>query len=117
MTETMTPAEFAAYRHLIGLSARKLAEVFEVRVTTVQDWESGRRGERPPARVAEGMLALVSEHTGLAESMASAGVAEVPREPSSRPRGWYVAAAAHALALAPIEVRWAEKNGPNCWRG
>ena len=67
MTATMTPAKLAACRHLIGLSARELAEVLEVRVTTVQDWESGRRGQRPPARVAEEVLALVSEHTDLAE--------------------------------------------------
>lgn len=102
----LSPAEFAAYRHMIGLSARELAERLDVRVTTVQDWESGRRGARPSSRISDEVRALVAEHAALAQAMAMDGQPVViPR--SSPDRGWLLAAAARALEIEPdIMLEW-----------
>jgi transcriptional regulator with XRE-family HTH domain len=105
----ITGAEFAAYRHLIGLTVDELASALRVNPRTARSWESGR--DPIPARVAEELEALAVEHRALARRMADDGRPVAIRRdktaPTDKPRGWYVAAAARALVIEPdLEVEW-----------
>ena len=106
--DRMTAAEFAAWRHLLGLTLDELAAALAVNPRTTRAWESGR--DPIPARIAGELAALEVEHRELVAAMIAA---EAPvaihrdKQAGPRPRGWYVAAAARALAVEPeLEVDW-----------
>ena len=104
--DRMTPAEWAASRRLTGLTLDQLAAELHVNPRTVRSWEQGR--DPIPAGAAEQIDALVDEVIALARTMADTeGVVTLPREDGDRPRGWYLAAAAHALTLEPdLMLEW-----------
>ncbi len=110
MEDRMTGAELAAWRHLLGLTLDELAETLAVNVRTTRSWESGR--DPIPLRIRAEVAGLVVEHGELAASMVNDGrpvaITRDKAAPSPRPRGWYVAAAARALAVEPgLMVEWA----------
>ena len=110
MGERMTGAEMAAWRHLLGLTLDELAEALAVNVRTTRSWESGR--DPIPLRIRAEVATLVVEHGELAARMVDDGrpvaITRDKAAPSPRPRGWYVAAAARALAVEPgLMVEWA----------
>ena len=110
MGERMTGAEMAAWRHLLGLTLDELAEALAVNVRTTRSWESGR--DPIPLRIRDEVSVLVAEHGNLAARMTAdgrpVGIVRDKATPSPRPRGWYVAAAARALAVEPgLMVEWA----------
>lgn len=93
----MTPAEFAAYRHLMGHTLDSLARRLDVNPRTTRAWETGRDPISATAEAA--ILAEVAEHDRLVDMIDRADVlVRVPRSPSGEwPRGWYVAAVARAI--------------------
>ena len=110
MEDRMTGAELAAWRHLLGLTLDELAGTLAVNVRTTRSWESGR--DPIPLRIRAEVAGLVVEHGELAASMVDDGrpvaITRDKAAPSPRPRGWYVAAAARALAVEPgLMVEWA----------
>ena len=110
MGERMAGAEMAAWRHLLGLTLDELAEALAVNVRTTRSWESGR--DPIPLRIDTEVATLVVEHGELAARMVDDGrpvaITRDKAAPSPRPRGWYVAAAARALAVEPgLMVEWA----------
>lgn len=44
----MTPSDFAAARHAMGLTQKQLAERLGVSTRAVQYWEAGKRRPPPP---------------------------------------------------------------------
>lgn len=109
MIERMSGAEFAAHRHLLGLTLDEAADALGVRHHTARAWESER--DPIPYRVREELRALIAEHSRLADAMAAdgrpIGIRRDKDDASPRPRGWYVAAAARALIAEPdLEVEW-----------
>ena len=107
-TDRMTGAEFAARRHLLGLTLDELASALGVNPRTTRSWETER--DQIPARLPAEMDALIAEHTKLAQEMTDAGSVQIVRskhDGQDRPRGWYVAAAARATAATPgLRVEW-----------
>ena len=107
-TDRMTGAEFAARRHLLGLTLDELAAVLGVNPRTTRSWETER--DQIPARLPAELDALTAEHTKLAQEMIAAGSVQIVRakhDNQDRPRGWYVAAAALATATNPdLRVEW-----------
>ena len=69
--ERMTGAEFAAHRHLIGLTLDELADTLGVNPRTTRAWEAER--DPIPARIPAELGALVAEHGRMAEQMATDG--------------------------------------------
>ncbi len=108
--ERMTGAEFAARRHLLGLTLDELASILGVNPRTVRAWEAER--DPIPHRVPDELDARIVEHTALAQEVAAAGsmqIVRAKRDDQDRPRGWYVAAAARATAINPdLRVEWIE---------
>ena len=108
--ERMTGAEFAAHRHLIGLTLDELASILGVNPRTVRAWEAER--DPIPPRVPDELDALIAEHAALAQEVAAAGSVQIVRakhDGQDRPRGWHVAAAARATAINPgLRVEWIE---------
>ena len=106
--DRMTGAEFAARRHLLGLTLDELAAVLGVNPRTTRSWETER--DQIPARLPAELDALTAEHTKLAQEMIAAGSVQIVRakhDNQDRPRGWYVAAAALATATNPdLRVEW-----------
>lgn len=107
--DTMTGAEIAATRHLLGLSQAELAQALDVNRNTVKDWERGAFNARPG--VVADLLDLRAHHDiATADAIAAArdGVPlELPQGP--RPRGWYLAQAARVLDVVPdADVDWAD---------
>ena len=109
-TDRMTGAEFAARRHLLGLTLDELASILGVNPRTVRAWEAER--DPIPPRVPDELDALIIEHTTLTQEVAAAGSVQIvraKRDDQDRPRGWYVAAAARATAANPgLRVEWVE---------
>ena len=107
-TDRMTGAEFAARRHLLGLTLDELASALGVNPRTTRSWEAER--DQIPARLPAELDALTTEHTKLAQEMIAAGSVQIVRakhDNQDRPRGWYVAAAALATATNPdLRVEW-----------
>ena len=105
----LTGAELAARRHLIGVTLDELATILHVNPRTVRAWESGR--DSIPARITDEMGALIDDHTELVQQMLNSGlVIRIDRDKTAatpRPRGWYIAAAARAIAEQPdLMVDW-----------
>ena len=109
-TDRMTGAEFAARRHLLGLTLDELASALGVNPRTTRSWETER--DQIPARLPAELDALTAEHTKLAQEMIAAGSVQIVRakhDDQDRPRGWHVAAAARATATKPdLRVEWIE---------
>lgn len=109
-TDRMTGAEFAARRHLLGLTLDELASALGVNPRTTRSWETER--DQIPARLPAELDALTDEHTKLAQEMIAAGSVQIVRakhDNQDRPRGWHVAAAARATAAKPdLRVEWIE---------
>ncbi len=107
-TDRMTGAEFAARRHMLGLTLDELAAVLGVNPRTTRSWETER--DQIPARLSGELDALIAEHAKLAQGMTDAGAVQIvraKRDSQDRPRGWYVAAAARATAANPgLRVEW-----------
>lgn len=105
--DRLTGAEFAARRHLLGLTLDQLAAVLGVNPRTVRAWESGR--DLIPPRISLEFVVLIDEHTALVRQMLDADVPVcIPRDGAApHPRGWHVAAAARAIAVEPdLIVEW-----------
>ena len=107
--DRLTGAELAARRHLIGVTLDELATILHVNPRTGRAWESGR--DSIPARITDEMAALIDEHTELVQQMLnSERIIRIARDKTvatPRPRGWYIAAAARAIADQPdLMVDW-----------
>ena len=100
----MSPAQFAGYRSLLGLThdemGARLVNRFgrPVNPATIRDWETGR--EQIGQSIAAQVWQLVSEHDALVQEMLAA------EEPIRLPRrgdggGWQIAAYGRALAIDP----------------
>ena len=110
MSGRLSGADFAARRHLIGLTLDELAAMIGVNPRTTRAWETGR--DLIPERIGGELAALIDEHTVLVDRMVdSEEVVGILRDKGAdmpRPRGWYVAAAARALLVEPdLMVNWA----------
>ena len=116
MSDTMSAAEVAALRTLMGLSLDQLAEAIGRNRRVVRYWEAGRYA--PNAESVEALWALKARHDDLVAEMLDAdAMVIVPRRhdaPPARqnpdgvmPRGWYLAAAGRAIAEEPdLMVEW-----------
>lgn len=100
----MSPAQFAGYRSLLGLThdemGARLVNRFgrSVNPATIRDWETGR--EQIGQSIAAQVWQLVSEHDALVQEMLAA------EDPIRLPRrgdggGWQIAAYGRALAIDP----------------
>jgi transcriptional regulator with XRE-family HTH domain len=102
---SMTPAQIAATRHLIGLSQAELAVALNVNRHAVKDWESGRFAARPG--VIADLAALRAEHDAeltelIKRAELTAAEAEVEMPDGPRSRGWYLALASRLIDRLPI---------------
>ena len=111
MSDTMSAAEVAALRTLMGLSLDQLADAIGRNRRVVRYWEAGRYA--PNAESVEALWALKARHDDLvAEMLDVEETVRVPRRhdaPSdgAMPRGWYLAAAGRAIAEDPyLMVEW-----------
>lgn len=99
--DTMSAAEIAATRHLLGLSQADLAEQLGVGRSAVKDWEAGKFSARPGV-VAE-LQALRARHdteaARLARGAADGIPIQLPRAPM--PPGWYLALGARVIDRQP----------------
>ncbi len=101
MDERLQAAEFAARRHLLGLSLDELAALLKVHPRTVRSWESGR--DQIPLRVRDELDGLDVDHATLASQYAARRRVLLPYDKADdlyagRPRGWHVAAVSRAMA-------------------
>lgn len=112
--ETMqTPINFAAARHLVGLTQQEFGDRIGVSADTARNWESGKHA---PSRHAQDAIAmLVQEHnteTARLRSQVSdhyTSGAEGPpvitmQQRDGYPRGWYVALAARLYDGVPVSI-------------
>ena len=108
MPDTMSAAEVAALRTLMGLSLDQLAEAIGRNRRVVRYWEAGRYA--PNAESVEALWALKARHDDLVAEMLDAdAMVIVPRRhpDGAMPRGWYLAAAGRAIAEEPdLMVEW-----------
>lgn len=105
----LSAAEFAARRHLIGLTLDQLADVLHVNRRTVRSWEQGRMPI--PERITDELNNLITQHDQLLERILDSDIpVYLPRragDAQGMPGGWYVAAAARAVAIQPLtELEW-----------
>lgn len=109
MTDRMSAAEFACWRHLLGLTLDELAETMGVNPRTVRAWEAGR--DLIPERIRDELDALKARHDDLVTRYLDAdeviGIVRDKAADTPMPRGWYVAAAARAMQSDPdLMVEW-----------
>lgn len=64
----MTPSDFTAARHAMGLTQRQLAERLCVTTRAVQYWEAGKR---KPHRSIEALMQIFIDHPQIKDSAAS----------------------------------------------
>ena len=110
MSGRLSGADFAARRHLVGLTLEEVADALGVNPRTARAWEAGR--DLIPERIGDELAALIDEHTALVERMVDSeevvGIVRDKDVDTPRPRGWYVAAAARALPIEPdLMLDWA----------
>lgn len=103
----MTPAEIAATRSLIGLTADQLGQELGINPRTIRGWESGKYTPSPEPVAA--LKALRTEHdAALAPLLAAAedGIpVHLPRSP--KPAGWYLALGARVIGAYPgAMIEW-----------
>lgn len=104
----MTPAEVAATRRLIGLTAEQLGEHLAINPRTIRAWETG--GYSPSEPAANTLRALRAEHDAeLDELIANVGQGAVTLPTGPRARGWYLALAARLIDRDPAaQLRWSD---------
>lgn len=103
----ISPAEFAATRHLIGLTQNDLATILNVNPRTVRGWESGKYA--PRLEIINELELLRREHDEtvriLTLAAAEGDVIGLPRAP--KPPGWYLAIGARLLDQVPdAQLEW-----------
>lgn len=98
---TMTGAEVAATRHLLGLTRNDLAGMLRVNPHTVKAWESGSQQARPGV-IAE-LQAIRAKHDQEVRRLIEGARDGVPIEfpDGPKPRGWYLAMGARVLDAVP----------------
>lgn len=101
----MSPAEFAAFRRLTGLTVDAMAQHLGVNPRSVRSYESGR--DAISERIATAVRKLADDNGQLGREMADSDViVEIPRD------GWYIQAAARALLIEPdTMIEWAGPMG------
>lgn len=111
MDERMSGLEFAAWRHLLGLTFEETAHILNVGLRTVKRWESGTTPI--PYGVIGQIADLFSEHSQLTLKFADTEeIIVMSKDKDSyglddRPRSWYVAALARALQIEPdLMAEW-----------
>ncbi|NNG20482.1 hypothetical protein HJ590_13085 [Naumannella sp. ID2617S] len=111
----MSAAEFACWRHLLGLTLDELADELAVHPRTVRSWEVGQQSGGRPAPVPDGVVSELAEmkreHDALVQRILDAedvmGIVRDKSAAAPMPRGWYVAAAARAMERDPdLMVEW-----------
>ena len=101
----MTPAEIAATRKLMGLTAEQLGAELGINPRTVRGWESGKYAPTQP--VVAALRSLRAEHDALVAALIEqdAELAVLPRGP--KPQGWYLALGARLLDRRPdLRLDW-----------
>lgn len=110
MGPTVTPAQIAATRRLIGLTAEQLGTQLGVNPRTIRGWEAGKYS--PSETAAQALLALHAEHDAELTTMLAAaqnGPIEIPTGPKDR--SWYLALAARLLDRQPeAQIDWPERD-------
>lgn len=96
----MTGLEFAAWRHLLGLSQPEMAGMLSVSTPTIKAWEADR--DPIPYRIPDEIRRLDGAHRELVQAILQRDdPAVIDRNPAQTldtpPRGWMVAAVARAL--------------------
>lgn len=108
MTETMTGAEIAATRHLLGLTMQEMADMLGVSKESIKKWEAGKYAARPGA--CADITQLRAEHDAEVARL-MVGVEDgipigLPGGP--KPRGWYLALGARLIDREPdAMLEWA----------
>lgn len=99
----MTPAQIAATRHLIGLTAEQLGAALSINPRTIRGWESGKYSPGPGPTAA--LAALRAEHDAELAEILSHTEGDIPAGP--RPSGWYLALASRLIDRKPdITLNW-----------
>ena len=101
MDDRMSPAEVAATRRLIGLTAEQMGEELGINPRTIRSWEAGKY---TPGQSATGAIfALRAEHDAetarLADGAVDGMIVSIPDGP--RAPGWYLALAARVIDRVP----------------
>lgn len=105
---TMSAAEIAATRHLLGLSQAELASMLGVGRDAVKDWERGKFNARPGviADLATLRSAHDTETARLIDGELDGTPIGLPDGP--KPRGWYLALGARVIDRVPdAMIDWA----------
>lgn len=108
MTHTMTAAQVAATRRLLGLTVDQLGDELAINPRTIRAWETGKYSPSETAVLA--LLALRAEHDAeLAELMDKVAQGPVALPSGPRERGWYLALGARILDRLPAaRIGWQE---------
>lgn len=105
---SMSPAEVASLRHMMGLSLDAFAALLEVNPRTVRAWESGRDALSSTSEAA--VWELVRRHDALVSEYLDAEVPIAIRRDMGAaipPRGWYLSAAGRAMHEEPdLMIGW-----------
>lgn len=107
MTDSMTAAEIAATRHLLGLTRRELGDACGVSEQAVKQWERGSSVAYESRITA--ILALRDEHDREAAHLIAGARDGIPigLPDGPRPRGWYLALGARVLdAERDAMIEW-----------
>lgn len=106
MGPTVTPAQIAATRRLIGLTAEQLGAQLGINPRTIRGWEAGKYS--PSETAAQALVALREAHDAELHTMLSAapnGPTEIPTGPKDR--SWYLALAARLMDRQPTaQIDW-----------
>ena len=104
----MTPAELAATRHLLGLTAEQLGNELGINPRTIRAWESGKY--KPSPGPMDALTAIRAEHDAETDRLTVGAEDGTPIYlPSGpRPAGWYLALAARVIDRVPdAMIDWA----------
>ena len=107
MDDTMSPAEVAATRHLLGLSQSELCDLLGIARSTLHDWERGKY--RASRGLQADLLQLRADHDAetarLTDGAEDGAVISIGVH--QRPRGWAVGRAARVMDRVPgAMIEW-----------
>ena len=107
MDDTMSPAEVAATRHLLGLSQSELCDLLGIARSTLHDWERGKY--RASRGLQADLLQLRADHDAetarLTDGAEDGAVISIGVH--QRPRGWTVGLAARVIDRVPgAMIEW-----------